>query len=114
MKGVKLHFSGIRAQYGHFCMQYCVRQTFTFLVSLTANRGARRFFRRRRGPPRRPRPPPQDSQGEDRTEGTDGERWVREEDGNCMFVCDTTCSYVHILHIYHIGNQDPNPSVWFL
>lgn len=35
--------------------------------------GRRPFYRGARRAPRRPRPPPQDSQGEDKTEGTEGE-----------------------------------------
>ena len=35
--------------------------------------GRRPFYRGARRAPRRPRPPPQDSQGEDKTEETEGE-----------------------------------------
>ena len=35
--------------------------------------GRRPYYRGRRAPLRRPRLPPQDSQGEDKTEGTEGE-----------------------------------------
>ena len=38
---------------------------------IVADRRNRRFYRRR-GPPRQPRPTQQDSQGEDKTEGTEG------------------------------------------
>ena len=38
--------------------------------------GRRSYYRGPRRGPRRPRPPPQDSQGEDKTEGTEGELWL--------------------------------------
>ena len=34
--------------------------------------GRRQYYRNGRRAPRRPHPPPQDSQGEDKTEGTEG------------------------------------------
>lgn len=48
----------------------------TNYISLADRRpnGRRPYYRGgRRAPLRRPRPPPQDSQGEDKTEGTEGE-----------------------------------------
>ena len=62
-------------------VSYCSEPLFPLIFAADRRadrRPERRFYRSRRGPPRRPRPPPQDSQGEDKTEG---------DEGMCVGVC---------------------------
>ena len=69
----------IRLSTVHICKQistlgyYLYTYNNIFIADRRPN-GRRPYYRGgRRGPLRRPRPPPQDSQGEDKTEGTEGE-----------------------------------------